>query len=113
MAEDPVEEIWQEVLASFDDEAVHKKFLTLCAGLDRLGEAGARYRPITADEDDPRREMAKRQVDRLIGLAMQNLDAIKTPPTKKGNLKTIIFLVALGVSGALVAHSLWSMLRAM
>lgn len=113
MSEDPVEATWQEVLAAFDDEAAHKKFLTLCAGLDRLGEAGARYRPIKDDAEDPRSEMAKKQVDRLLVLAMQNLDAIKTPPTRKRSIRTILLLVALGVSGALIAHSLWSVLRAM
>ncbi|MCA9608136.1 MAG: hypothetical protein KC619_21150 [Myxococcales bacterium] len=113
MSEDPVEATWQEVLAAFDDEAAHKKFLTLCAGLDRLGDAGARYRPIKDDPEDPRAEMAKKQVDRLLVLAMQNLDVIKTPPTRRRSIKTILLLVALGVSGALIAHSLWSLMRTM
>jgi hypothetical protein len=113
VSDDPVEATWQEVLAAFDDEAVHKKFLTLCAGLDRLADAGARYRPIKDDASDPRSAMAKRQVEKLLGLAMQNLDAIKTPPTQRRSLKTIVLVVGLGVAGAIIAHSLWSVLRAM
>ncbi len=113
MSDEAIESAWQEVLAAFDDEASHKKFLALCSGLDRLSEAGRRYRAIKDDEADPRSAMAKRQVDRLLALAMQNLDAIKTPPEQKRSVKTILFFVAFGVSATLVISALWSMMRSM
>jgi len=113
VTDDAIETAWEEVLAQFDDEAAHKRFLTLAAGLGALGEAGRRYRAIKDDPDDPRAEMAAAQVDRLLGLAMQNLEPLKTPPNRKKNIKTVMFLLALGVSGTLVAHAVWSLLRAM
>ena len=113
MSDDPVEATWQEVLASFDDEAAHKKFLTLCAGLGRLGDAGARYRAIKDAPDDPRAAMASAQVERLLALAMQNLDGLKSPPPDKTTTKTVLLLVALGVSGAMIAHAVWTLVRSM
>ena len=113
MSDEAIEAAWQEVLEAFDDEAPHKKFLVLCSGLNRLGEAGKRYRSIKEDASDPRSEMAAKQVDRLLGLAMQNLDAIKTPPEQKRSFKTLFFFVAFGVSAALVVSAIWTMMRTM
>jgi len=113
VTDDAIEAAWEEVLAQFDDEGAHKRFLTLAAGLGALGEAGRRYRAIRDDPDDPRADMASKQIDRLLGLAMQNLEPLKTPPTRKKHIKTAMFLIALGVSGTLIAHAVWSLLRAM
>ncbi|MBX3275825.1 MAG: hypothetical protein KF729_36545 [Sandaracinaceae bacterium] len=113
MSDDPVETTWQEVLAAFDDEAVHKKFLALSAGLGRLGDAGARYRAIKDAPDDPRAAMASAQVEKLIALAMQNLDGLKSPPPNKSTTKTVLLLVAFGVSGAMILHAVWTLARSM
>jgi hypothetical protein len=107
--DDPIEPAWQKVLEEWDDEAAHKKFLTLCSATDRLAEAGRRYREVR--ESDPERaEMASEQIDRLLGLAMQNLQVLKTEPPKRSG-KMVMFLIALGVSLALVVTALWTMLR--
>lgn len=112
VSDDAIESAWREVLAAFDDEAAHKKFLTLCASLDRLAEAGQRYRAIKDDPDDARAPMAQMQVSRLLGLAMKNLESTKSDPGQKRSQKTTLFLIAFGVSGALILSALWSMLRA-
>ena len=110
-ADDPIETAWGEVEARWDDEAAHKKFLTLCAATDRLAEAGRRYREVR--EGDPARaEIAEAQIDRLLSMAMQNLEALKTEPQQRSG-KTVMFLVALGVSLSLIVTALWTWLRFM
>lgn len=100
---------WAELEADWGDEAAHKKFLTLCQAMDRLAEAGRRYREVR-ERDPERAEVAAAQIDRLLGLAMQNLEVLKTEPTKRSG-KTVMFLIALGVSMALVVTALWTFLR--
>lgn len=113
MSDDPIEGAWRRVLDDFDDEAAHKKFLTLCASFDRLADAGKRYREIKADPDDARAAMAGKQVQRLLGLAMDKLEAVKTEPGQKSSTKMALFLAAFAVSAALIGGALWSMLRSM
>ena len=57
VSEDPIEVAWREVEASWEDEAAHKRFLTLCQSFDRLADAGARYRAVR-EGDEERAEMA-------------------------------------------------------
>ena len=110
-ADDPIEAAWRQLEATWDDEAAHKKFLALCAATDRMAEAGRRYREVR--ESDPERaEVAKAQIDRLLVMAMQNLEALKTEPTQRSG-KTVMFLVALGVSLSLIVTALWTWLRFM
>ena len=108
---DPLEPAWAVVLREWDDPLAHKRFLTLCASTDRFGDAGRRYREIREAEPE-RAEVAKAQIDQLLAMAMQNLQALKTERRPRNN-KTAMTLVAVGVSGALVISALWSILRAM
>ena len=109
--DDPIDTAWAEVEADWSSEAAHKKFLTLCASLDRLAEAGKRYRAVK--ESDPERaEVATAQIDRLLGLAMQNLQVLKSEPRTRSG-KQVLFLIALGICGALVVTALMAMLRMM
>jgi hypothetical protein len=108
---DALEPAWQAVLAAWDDPAAHKRFLTLCASTDRFADAGRRYREIR-DTEPERADVARAQIDKLLAMAMQNLEALKTEPRAR-NAKSTMTLIALGVSGALVITALWSMLRAM
>lgn len=111
MDDDPIDAAWRQLEAQWDDEAAHKKFLALCAASDRLAEAGRRYREVS--EGDPARaDVAAAQIDRLLGLAMQNLQALKTEPNPRSG-KTVMFLIALGVSLALVVTALGAWLRFM
>lgn len=109
--DDPIATAWDEVLDAWDDERAHKRFLVLCERLDRLGDAGRRYRAMK-DEVPARAEMADRQIERVLGLAMQNLAPLRTPPPRRGP-RSPMFLFALSVSGALIASALYSLLRAM
>lgn len=107
--DDPIETAWQTLVADWDDEGAHKKFLALCQATDQLGEAGRRYRAVK-DANDARAERAQAQIDQVLGLAMQNLADLKTEPPPK-RTKSIMFLVAFAVSASIIIGSLWAMLR--
>ncbi len=107
--EDPIEDAWQRVLAEWEDERVHKRFVTLCASTEQLGEAGRRYREVR-ERDAERAPVAAQQIDRVLALAMQNLGALKSERPRR-NPKTVLFLVALGVSGAMILTALSVLLR--
>lgn len=108
-ATNAVDSAWQRVLAEWDDEKAHKTFLMLCASTDRLAEAGRRYREVR-ERDADRAEVASAQIDRVLGLAMQSLSALKTEPRAR-SAKTTLLLIATGVSGAMIASALWALLR--
>ncbi|HBQ11955.1 MAG TPA: hypothetical protein DEF51_12680, partial [Myxococcales bacterium] len=59
-----------------------------------------------------RAEVASEQIDRLLGLAMQNLQVLKSEPKTRSG-KQVLFLIALGISGALVVTAVMAMLRMM
>lgn len=96
-----VESAWQQVLASWSDEDQHKKFLAVCEALGCLDEAGARYKSIR-DSDPDRAELARLQIDRLIGLAFSKLRVMKTEPRQRPRflLNAFAVLMALGLIGS-------------
>lgn len=104
-----IEDAWSRVTREWDDPQAHEAFLVLCASTDRLGEAGRRYRQVR-ESDAERAEKAKTQIDRVLALAMQSLSALKTDPSPR-SAKTKMFLVALGVSGAMVVTAVLALLR--
>jgi hypothetical protein len=110
---DPIEAAWTELEGHWDDPAAHKKFLTLADSLDRLALAGQRYRAVkeqaTKDGDAARAATAAKQIDVLLGLAMGRVKAVEKTdlPPKRSRIEWIAF----GVSTALIAAALWSMLR--
>jgi hypothetical protein len=108
-ATDVVESAWQRVLREWEDEKAHKAFLMLCASTGQLAEAGRRYRDVR-ERDPERAEVAKAQIDRVLGLAMQSLSTLKTEPTQR-SARTKMLLIAMGVSGAMIAAALWAVLR--
>ncbi len=104
---DPLEVAWSEVEARWDEPAVHKKFLALADTLDRLGDAGRRYRAVR--ESSPERaERARAQVEALLGIAMTRMKVEKSEPPKA---RRRLDFIAFGISAALIAAALWSMLR--
>lgn len=107
--DDPIETAWAEVDENWEDEGAHKRFLMLCQGLDRLSEAGTRYRAIKESDPD-RREVAEAQIDRLLGLAMQQLQVLKTEPKQRSG-KMVLLLIAVGVSGSIIATALMLLSR--
>jgi hypothetical protein len=108
--EDAIERAWRELLDErWEEDKAHQAFLTLCASTDRLAEAGRRYREVR-ERNPARAERAKKEIDRTLVRAMQNLSALETEPARQ-NTKLRMFLVALGMSGAFVASFLWALLR--
>ncbi|MFN9812369.1 MAG: hypothetical protein ACK6CU_22360 [Deltaproteobacteria bacterium] len=105
---DPIEAAWAAVEARWDSAEAHKKFLVLCDSLDRLAEAGQRYRRVR-DGDPGRREEASRRIDELLGLAMTRVRVVdRIEPAK---VRSRIEWVALGVSIVLITAAVLSMMR--
>lgn len=105
---DPLSVAFARLEGEWDDPAAHKKVLALGDALDRLAEVGKRYRAIRDARPD-RAEVATKQIDALLGLAMTRV--ARTEKTDAKPTKSRIEWVAFGVSAALIAAALWSMLR--
>ncbi len=108
-AAEAIEAAWRRVEEAWDAETAHTAYLTLCASTGRLAEAGRRYREVR-ERDAGRAALAAAQIDRVLGLAMQSLAAIKTEPNPR-SARTKLLLVAVGVSGAMIASALLALLR--
>jgi hypothetical protein len=106
---DPLDEAWARVLATWDDDDAHRRFVSLAVALGRLPEAGRRYREVR-DGDPDRRASAERHIEKLFGLAVQTLEAQKTPPPDPRANKKLLF-VAIGVALSLVGAVAWSLLH--
>lgn len=106
-AGDALEAAWAAVEAGWDKPEAHKKFLALADGLDRLADAGRRYRAVK-EADPARRDAAARQIDQLLGLAMKRVRVDKVEPTKS---RSRVEWIALGVSIVLISAALFSALR--
>ena len=117
--EDPVEVAWREVLAHWTEEPAHKRFIALAQALDRLADAGRRYREVrdAPDADGPyralpdRREIAKKRIDDILGVAMVAMAATKTPPATKKHPK--LTFLALGICTGMVLFALWAYIRSL
>lgn len=107
--EEAIDAAWQRVVNEWDDEQTHRAFLMLCASIERLDEAGRRYREV-CDQDPARRTMAEAQIERVLGLAMQKLSSLQSERHPRSTRKKLL-LVATGVSGTLIAIALWTLLR--
>ena len=99
---DPIDEAWAQVEAGWGDEEAHRRFVGVCVALDRLPEAGKRYRMVR--ETDPMRsEAASKQIDRLIGLATQQLQDTRVAPSGVAHKRTLTwaaFFIMLVLMGA-------------
>ncbi len=99
---DPIDEAWATVEAAWGDEEAHRRFLGVCMALGRLPEAGKRYRRVR-DSDPTRAEMAAEQIERLLGLATQQLEGTRAdaPTTEhKRTLSWVAFFMMLVLMGA-------------
>ncbi len=108
-SEDPVEQAWAAVESDWGSAEAHKKFLVLCDTLDRLPEAGKRYRAIKESSPERRAE-AERRIDELLGFAMARVRLDKVEPAKT---RSKVEWVALGLSIVLFSAALFSMMRMM
>lgn len=99
---DPIEEAWARVEAEWGNQDAHRRFVGLCVALDRLPDAGKRYREVR-ETDPTRRDHAAKQIDALIALATQRLQDTRVRPTGTAHKRTLtwaaffIMLVLMGV----------------
>jgi len=106
---DPIDEAWARVEADWGDAEAHRRFVGMCVALDRLPEAGKRYRE-AGESDTSRRGEAARQIDRLVALASQQLQDTRTTPATsehKRTLQWVAFAIMLGLMGI----GAWLMMR--
>ncbi len=106
---DPIDEAWARVEAEWGDADAHRRFVGMCVALDRLPEAGKRYREVR-ENDASRRDKAARQIDTLIALASQRLQDTQTMPATsehKRTLQWVAFAIMLGLMGV----GAWLMMR--
>ncbi|MGB5417156.1 MAG: hypothetical protein WBN01_21155 [Polyangiales bacterium] len=99
---DPIDEAWDRVEADWGNQDAHRRFVGVCVALDRLPDAGKRYRAVR--ETDPgRREDAVKQIDGLIALAAQQLQDTRVVPAShehKRTLTWVAFFIMLVLMGA-------------
>ena len=99
---DPIDEAWERVEADWANQDSHRRFVAVCVALDRLAEAGKRYRAVR-DTDPARRDEAVRQIDGLIALATQQLQDTRVVPAShehKRTLTWVAFFIMLLLMGA-------------
>ena len=106
--EDDLDRAWAEVLAAWDDEKAHSRFVALAGATGRHAEAGRRYREVK-ETDPARRAVAERRIDEILGHAVAHaLGARRVEPAVA---RSRLEWIALGVSTALIAAALWQMVR--
>jgi len=108
-AVDPIDEAWARVEADWGDEEAHRRFVGVCVALQRLPEAGKRYRHVR-ETDASRSEDAARQIDRLLVLATQQLEdtkVVRGTTEHKRTLTWAAFFIMLMLMGA----GAWLLLR--
>ena len=99
---DPIDEAWARVEAEWGDENAHRRFVGVCVALDRLPEAGKRYREVR-ETDPARRDDAAKQIDTLIVLATQQLQDTRVMPASTEHKRTLTwaaFFIMLMLMGA-------------
>ena len=99
---DPIEEAWAQVEADWESEEAHRRFVGLCVALDRLPDAGKRYREVR-ETDPSRREDAIKRIDTLISLATQQLQDTRVGPVTTQHKRTLTwaaFFIMLVLMGA-------------
>ncbi len=109
-AVDPIDEAWARVEGEWANPEAHRRFVGVCVALERLPEAGRRYREVR--ETSPERaEHAQKQIDALITLATQQLQdtRVARPEAKhKRTLTWAAFFIMLVLMGA----GAWLLMRA-
>ncbi|KPK14562.1 MAG: hypothetical protein AMJ62_12665 [Myxococcales bacterium SG8_38] len=109
MSLDPIDEAWARVEADWDSEEAHRRFVAVCVALDRLPEAGKRYRH--ARETDPARsEGAARHIETLITLATQRLQDTRVAPATSNHKRTLTW-VAFTMMLLLMGAGAWLLIR--
>jgi hypothetical protein len=106
---------WASVQAHWDDDAAHKRFVALAMTLDRLPEAGRRYRAererAEAAGDEARAASARKRIDALLAAATQRMLATRTAPDAPRRARARVTWIAVGVAAAIVAATVWQVAK--
>jgi hypothetical protein len=106
---DPIDEAWARVEADWGSEEAHRRFVGVCMALDRLPEAGKRYRQVR-DNDPGREQDAARYMDRLVALATQRLQETRVVPATSQHKRTLTW-VAFTIMLLLMGAGAWLLTR--
>jgi hypothetical protein len=106
---DPIDEAWARVEAEWGSEDAHRRFVAVCVALDRLPEAGKRYREVR-ERDASRSHEAARQIDKLLALATQQLQDTRVAPSTAQHKRTLQWL-AFAIMMGLMGVGAWLMMR--
>lgn len=103
---DPLDAAWALVEAEWQDVERHEQALVIADTLDRLGELGRRYRAVR-ETGGARAALAEQYSEQVVKRALGRLVASPAGGPRKSRMEWILT----GVSVALFAAALWSMLR--
>jgi hypothetical protein len=106
---DPIDEAWARVEADWGNEEAHRQFVGVCVALDRLPEAGKRYRHVR-DADASRAQEAERHIERLIAFAAQRLQDTRVAPATSQHKRTLTW-VAFTIMLLLMGAGAWLLTR--
>jgi hypothetical protein len=97
------------VQTEWGNEDAHRRFVGLCVALDRLPDAGKRYREVR-ETDPTRRDHAARQIDALIALATKQLQDTRVRPTSAEHKRTLTW-AAFFIMLLLMGAGVWFLMR--
>lgn len=106
---DPIDEAWGQVEADWGNEEAHRRFIGVCVALERLPEAGKRYRRVR-EVDAARSDDAARQIDKLITLATQQLEDTRVVPSAPRHKRALTW-AAFFIMLILMGTGAWLLLR--
>ncbi len=110
VVEDPIAKAWSRVEAAWEDDEEHRRFVALCVALERLPEAGQRYRQV-CDTNSARKDEAHRRIDALIAVATEKLRETAADKFHLRDSKRTLVVFTFIVMGTLMAVAIWLMLR--
>jgi len=110
-----LDELWQEVLAAWDDDRAHASFLEHCRATKQLGTGAARYRGQVTEgtgegAEDAHRASARKRLGTFTMVAMLELDAAGTAPEierLQAATKVVIWGGALLLLGITLFAAVW------
>jgi hypothetical protein len=108
-----LDELWQQVTATWGDDAAHAFFIEHCRATHQLGQAAARYREearrgVAYREGAGRAETAQKRLHGVMALAMLELEATRTAREEAPAMRAAVVIrwVTLLLSVAIVLFSM-------
>ncbi len=102
-----LDEAWQRALERWEDDAAHERFVALADLLDRLGEAGRRYRAMR-EADPSRRADVERRIQLVLARAMARVEVDRARPT---SARSRVEWIGIGLSIVLITAAIVALLR--